>query len=398
MTQTEFRRAQTLTLYWHEGELTAENYLESRSTDAETDNAVAVDVQALALLEHFTDWSTVEKVAAGLGEFDTGSVREAVLALAEAGLLLDRDGARREERFLRAWRDWGEEARFFHFGTRNTIYTGDGVDQRRADARWIRQTGGTPPAIFKSYPEAPRVYLPRMFLPLSDQFGEVLTRRRTHRVFTGEPVSLAQLSMALFYTFAPMQLYDAGDLGTLILKTSPCGGARHEFEGYVAILDVEDVPPGLYHYNAEAHALELVDAEFDRARLHRLTFESEMCTPSAFVCFVTAVFERTMYKYRHSRALRVTLLSAGHLGQTFVLTSTAVGLGAWQSAAFRDEEVDEALGVDGFSEGVLYMFGAGVPELDDTGMPAGTNRAGLTDPTRLVAAHRAVDPAGGADG
>ncbi|GAA3084619.1 SagB/ThcOx family dehydrogenase [Streptosporangium carneum] len=398
MTQTEFRRAQTLMIYWHDGELTAENYLESRSTDAEADNAVAVDAQAVELLEHFTDWSTVEKVAAALGEFDAASVRDAVLALADAGLLVDRTGAQREERFLEAWHDWGEEARFFHFGTRNTIYTGDSLEQRRADARWVRETGGTPPAIFKSYPDAPRVYLPRTFLPLTDQFGQVLTRRRTHRVFTGEAVSLAQLSTALFYTFAPMQLYDAGDLGTLMLRTSPCGGARHELEGYVAVLDVQDVPPGLYHYNAEAHALELVDPDFDRARLHRLTYESEMCTPSAFVCFVTVVFERTMYKYRHSRALRVTLLSAGHLGQTFVLTSTAVGLGAWQSAAFRDEELDEALGVDGFSEGVLYMFGAGVPVLGETGMPAGITRARLTDPGRLVATHPADVPAGGAAG
>ncbi|MFF4416042.1 SagB/ThcOx family dehydrogenase [Streptosporangium sp. NPDC001559] len=390
MTQTEFRRARTLMIYWHDGELTAENYLESRSTDEEADNAVAVNAQAVELLEHFTDWTTVEKVASDLGEFDQDSVREAVLALAEAGLLVERGTEEREERFLDAWRDWGEEARFFHFGTRNTIYTGDSLEQRRADAGWVRRTGGPPPAIFKSYPDAPRVYLPRAFLPLAEPYGQVLTRRRTHRVFTGEPVSLAQLSTALFYTFAPMQLYDAGDLGTLILRTSPCGGARHELEGYVAVLDVQDVPPGLYHYNAEAHALELVDPDFDRARLHRVTYESEMCTPSAFVCFVTVVFERTMYKYRHSRALRVTLLSAGHLGQTFVLTSTAVGLGAWQSAAFRDEELDEALGVDGFSEGVLYMFGAGNPVLGETGMPAGIARAGLTDPDRLVKRHPAA--------
>lgn len=372
-------------IYWHDGELTAENYLESRSTDEETENAVAVNARAIELLERFTDWATVEKVAVDLGEFDPASVREAVLALAEAGLLVERGAEGREERFLDTWRDWGEEARFFHFGTRNTIYTGDTLEQRRSDARWVRETGGTPPAIFKTYPDAPRVYLPRAFLPLAEPYGQVLTRRRTHRVFTGEPVSLAQLSTTLFYTFAPMQLYDAGDLGTLILRTSPCGGARHELEGYVAVLDVQDVPPGLYHYNAESHALELVDPDFDRARLHRVTFESEMCTPSAFVCFVTVVFERTMYKYRHSRALRVTTLSAGHLGQTFVLTSTAVGLGAWQSAAFRDEELDEALGVDGLSEGVLYMFGAGNPVLGETGMPAGITRARLTDPRQLLA-------------
>ncbi|MEV0611707.1 hypothetical protein AB0I81_00165 [Nonomuraea sp. NPDC050404] len=94
MTQPEYRRAQTLMIYWHDGELTAENYLESRSTDTETDNAVAVDAQAVAPLEHFTDWLTAEKVAAQLGEFELGSVHEAVSALADAGLLIDRAAAR----------------------------------------------------------------------------------------------------------------------------------------------------------------------------------------------------------------------------------------------------------------------------------------------------------------
>ncbi|RJO70940.1 SagB/ThcOx family dehydrogenase [Nocardia panacis] len=382
----EYRRASSLIMYWDSGELTVENYLESRSTDEESENALALDPAAVELLDRFAEWTDDAAVIAEYPQHEPDSVRKAIELLAEDGLLLTRESAGREERFLAAWANWGEEARFFHFGTRNAIYTGDSLEQRRSDARWVRETGGEPPAIFKTYPDAPRIYLPRVFRPLTDDFGAVLTRRRTHRVFTGEQVNLHDFATALFYTFAPMQLYDAGDLGTLMLRTSPCGGARHELEGYVAVLDVQGVPPGLYHYNAESHALELIDAAFDRDRLHRVTYESEMCTPSAFVCFVTAVYERTMYKYRHSRALRVTLLSAGHLGQTFVLTNTALGLGAWQSAAFRDDEVDAALGVDGFAEGALYMFGAGIPVYAEDGMPKGITRAGLVDRAALASA------------
>ncbi|APU15647.1 SagB-type dehydrogenase domain [Actinoalloteichus sp. GBA129-24] len=385
--QVEYRRSRSLALYWHDGELTVENYLETRSTDEEQDNALAIDEETVTLLSRFEEFSDVDEVVASFPEHDPDSVRKAVLGLAEDGLLLTRDETEREDRLLATWGAWGEEARYFHFGTRNAIYSGDSLEQRRSDARWIRETGGEPPAIFKSYPDAPRVYLPRLPRRIDDDFVDVLTRRRTHRVFTGEQVSLADFATALYYTFAPMQLYDAGDLGTLMLRTSPCGGARHELEGYVGVFDVQGVAPGLYHYNAESHALELIDADFDRDRLHRLTYESEMCTPSAFVCFVTAVFERTMYKYRHPRAYRVTLLSAGHLGQTFVLTSTALGLGAWQTAAFRDDELDAALGVDGFAEGVLYMFGAGHPVYAADGMPAGISRAGLVDPTALIARH-----------
>lgn len=379
------RRSRTLILYWHDGELTAENYLDPKPSDTEVDNAVAVDVATLDLLAAFDDWTDADAVAATMPDHDPASVAEAVDALVDARLLINEDEAEREERFLTEWGRWGEEARFFHFGTKNALYTGDSEEQRRSDGRWVRETGGPPPPIFKSYTDAPRFYLPRTFLPLGGEFGSVLTTRRTHRRFTGEPVDLRTFSTLLFTTLGPMMLYDAGDLGTLMLRTSPCGGARHELEAYVAVLDVHGVEPGLYHYSPENHALELVDGDFDRAALHRLTYESEMCTPSAFVCFVTAVFERTMWKYRHPRAYRVTLLNAGHLGQTFVLTATALGLGPWQSAAFRDDEVEAAIGIDGFSEGAIYMFGAGVPIPTDSGLPVDLTLAGRTAPGPLTA-------------
>jgi SagB-type dehydrogenase family enzyme len=386
----KYRRSRTLVLYWHEGEPTVENYLEPKPSDAEADNAVSVDATALDLLSRFDDWTDAATVAEGLPGHDPSSVAEAVEQLAALGLLVGPADAEREDRFLAEWANWGEEARFFHFGTKNALYTGDSEEQRRADGRWVRETGGPPPPIFKTYPDAPRFYLPRTFVPLTGEFGTVLTRRRTHRRFTGEPVDLRTFSTLLFMTFGPMMLYDAGDLGTLMMRTSPCGGARHELEAYVAVLDVVGIEPGLYHYSPENHALELIDGDFDRSSVHRLTYESEMCTPSAFVCFVTAVFARTMWKYRHPRAYRVTMLNAGHLGQTFVLICTALGLGPWQSAAFRDDEVEAAIGIDGFAEGALYMFGGGTPvaTTPGIGLPIDIALAGLTEPGPLVARSR----------
>jgi SagB-type dehydrogenase family enzyme len=380
----KYRRSRTLVLYWHEGELTVENYLDPKPSDAEADNAAAVDLAALDLLRHFDDWSDAATVAASFPDHDPGSIAAAVEQLAAAGVLVDAEAGEREDRFEEAWANWSTEARFFHFGTKNALYTGDSEEQRRSDGRWVRETGGPPPAIFKAYPDAERQYLPRSFAPLDRDFGTVVTSRRTHRRFTGEPVALRTFSTLLWTTFGPMMLYDAGDLGTLMMRTSPCGGARHELEAYVAVLDVEGVEGGLYHYAPENHALELIDGDFDRDRVHRLTYESEMCTPTAFVCFVTAVFARTMWKYRHPRAYRVTTLNAGHLGQTFVLTATALGLGPWQSAAFRDDELEAALGIDGIEEGAIYMFGAGTPVLTSSGLPVDLQLAGRTAPGSLV--------------
>jgi SagB-type dehydrogenase family enzyme len=167
----------------------------------------------------------------------------------------------------------------------------------------------------------------------------------------------------LHYTFAPMRFIESPTFGILLSKTSPSGGARHEIECYVAALDVEDLAPGLYHYCAEDHSLELVRRPFTREMADRLCCGQTFCAQANVVCFLTAIFARTMHKYRHSRAYRIMLLNTGHIAQTFVLTCTALGLGAFQTAAFRDAEVDEAIGVDGLSEGSLYVVGASASAL-----------------------------------
>jgi SagB-type dehydrogenase family enzyme len=76
---------------------------------------------------------------------------------------------------------------------------------------------------------------------------------------------------------------------------------------------------------------------------------------------MTAVFQRSMWKYRHARAYRVVLLDAGHLCQTFCLVATWLGLAPFCTAALKDTLIESHLGIDGISESVLYAAGVGRP-------------------------------------
>jgi SagB-type dehydrogenase family enzyme len=76
---------------------------------------------------------------------------------------------------------------------------------------------------------------------------------------------------------------------------------------------------------------------------------------------MTAVFARTMWKYGRGRAYRVVLLETGHLGQTFCLTATRLGLAPFSTAALKDSLIEKDLGIDGICESVLYVTGVGVP-------------------------------------
>jgi SagB-type dehydrogenase family enzyme len=78
------------------------------------------------------------------------------------------------------------------------------------------------------------------------------------------------------------------------------------------------------------------------------------------VVVMTAVFARTQWKYPASRAYRAVLLDAGHLGQTFCLVATWLGLAPFCTMALADSRIERDLGIDGVTESVLYAAGVGV--------------------------------------
>ena len=73
-------------------------------------------------------------------------------------------------------------------------------------------------------------------------------------------------------------------------------------------------------------------------------------------------FYRTFWKYRkHQRAYGVILMDAAHLSQTFYLVCAELGLGAFFTAAINGSNVEEKLGLDGFTEGAVAICGCGAP-------------------------------------
>lgn len=86
---------------------------------------------------------------------------------------------------------------------------------------------------------------------------------------------------------------------------------------------------------------------------------------AAAVFFMTAVVGRNMWKYDHARAYRVLQLETGHLGQTFRLVCTRLGLAPFTTAASLDDEIEQELGLDGVSETPTYVAAVGIPAETD---------------------------------
>ncbi len=254
------------------------------------------------------------------------------------------------------WEYWGPVAQLFHSHTRNAGYIRD----RAEKAAYMEElTKAPPPPEAKQYPGAQCIPLPRRLSRLDGSFEDVLFNRRTHRLFTSQEVSQNSLSTLLQTAFGPQSFADAKELGRVQIRTSPNAGSRHEIEAYVLALNVEDVPAGLYHYNSYSHSLEWLRADFDRPELEEGLVGHTAAPTVPLVCFTTAVTERITYKYREGRSYRLWMYNVGHVGQTFVLAATALGLGAFQTAAFSESILEGKLKIDGDTEFVTYVLGCG---------------------------------------
>ncbi|ALG09632.1 hypothetical protein AOZ06_24440 [Kibdelosporangium phytohabitans] len=193
-------------------------------------------------------------------------------------------------------------------------------------------------------------------------------------MFAGQPVSMDQLATVLFYTFGPQGFIDGGMFGVQQGRVSPSAGGRHEVECYVAAHDVHGVPPGLYHYSPRQHALEALPGDVSRDTIAEVAYHRKPSYEGAFTIFTTAVARRLSWKYRHPRAYRLWMFDAGHYGQTYALTCTALGSSAFQTIAFTDSVVEQLLGVDPDEEFAVYLLSGGV-------------RPGTADFCRSIPAH-----------
>jgi putative peptide maturation dehydrogenase len=235
-----------------------------------------------------------------------------------------------------------------------------GID---AMAAFIREHG-LPPPHFRSVADPLAVTT----LPVMKRDGglwETLARRRTTREFSPVPLPIEEFSLVLSYTFGCRGYSRVADGVTILSKTSPSGGAMHPTEVYVLIRNVDGVEPGLHHYCAERHELELlVPLTPDESGSLAVEFSSgQPFVGSAPVVFLlTTRFYRSFWKYRrHRRAYAVLLMDAAHLAQTFYLVCEELGLGAFVTAAINGANIEERLGLDPFTEGALVMCGCGTP-------------------------------------
>jgi len=194
---------------------------------------------------------------------------------------------------------------------------------------------------------------------------EVIKRRRSHRKFTKEPLTLEELSFLLWATQGISKVTtrdiskDVRDaLSMFTLRTVPSGGARHPFETYLLINRVSGLELGLYRYLPLEHKLYLLHTDTELTeKVHDACYK-QYVKNSAITFIWTAIPYRTEWRYS-ILSPKIIAQDSGHLCQNLYLASEAIGAGTCAVGAYDQEKMDLVLGVNGKEEFAIYVAPVG---------------------------------------
>lgn len=266
--------------------------------------------------------------------------------------------------------DWGWDllSQIFHIGIQNVSLTCDIENHQHFLRDYVKFCG-------EHADEAPQLTTEKdgvkLDLPMPDpsllskiDLWSVLNKRKTSRSFEGKPASLITISTVLYTVFGnihpdwdDLKKYNLRQLG--VRKSSPSAGALHPCEAYLLALRVENLAPGVYHYQSHNHVLTLIQEIDMRLTLGHLLAGQDYANGLSAGIFISARFEKNWHKYRHSRGYVHPYLDAGHLSQTFQLCVTALGLQPWLTGAFLDDEVCHLLKLENSIEHPIFFVGLG---------------------------------------
>ena len=214
------------------------------------------------------------------------------------------------------------------------------------------------PPLAKSPMRTEAIDLPTHFnlLTIENDVLKVINQRKSERVFTNQPMSLLELSYLLWCSQGVKEIR-GNNYATI--RTVACGGARHQFECYMALQNIEGLQDGLYHYLPLSHQIEFLGSVQDMKTFIDQALGGQSWASKANVnFFYSIVAYRVEWRYG-IYAHRVALIDAGHITQNVYLAATSIDLGACAIGYLDGALLDKAFELDGKEEFIFYACPVG---------------------------------------
>ncbi|MBN1149766.1 SagB/ThcOx family dehydrogenase [candidate division WOR-3 bacterium] len=184
---------------------------------------------------------------------------------------------------------------------------------------------------------------------------KAIAKRKSHRSFMQDPLSLEELSFLLWST----QGIRENIKNRVYFRTVPSAGCRHAFETYLAVFRVKGLEKGVYRYLPLSHELVFIkEVENLEETVSASTLGQDFCSRGAVTFYWSVIPARMEWRYAEA-SYKVIALDAGHVCQNLYLACSAIGAGTCAVAAYDQERSDEMLDLDGVEEFVVYIAPVG---------------------------------------
>jgi len=198
--------------------------------------------------------------------------------------------------------------------------------------------------------------------------ARALEGRRSVREYTGDPVPLDAFAALLRCTggiTAKATFNDAaGHLRQLSMRTVPSGGGLYPVDTTVIANNVTGLARGLYRYMPSTDTLLTLPLNASEEEIR-----SSFAFPDEFIAFSRAaaviVFVATPWKSMRkygNRGMRYVLHECGGMAMALHIGATALGIASVDCASFFDNDLNDALGLDGVSSTAIHCVFVGFGE------------------------------------
>jgi len=185
---------------------------------------------------------------------------------------------------------------------------------------------------------------------------EALLGRRSVREYKEESLTLKEVSQILW---AGQGITGSSGRG----RTAPSAGGLYPLELYIAVREVEDLEPGVYHYSPQEHKLEKILEGDVNKQLAVAGLNQTWIEEAPMNLIITAFYSRVTIQYGE-RGIRYVYLEAGHAAQNVYLQVESLGLGTVVVGAFHDDKMAELLDLSA-EETPIYIMPIGKKLIND---------------------------------
>jgi len=171
---------------------------------------------------------------------------------------------------------------------------------------------------------------------------KALATRITARAYSPDPLTMADVGQILWAGNGNIPA-DATSAATK--KVIPSARKTYPIELYLVCGEgtVQHLPAGVYHYDAERHALEKIMDGDQRKPMSSACKGQSWIARAPVSLIIGSVFERAEATSGPERGINFGIMEAGNANHNILLQSRALGFGTNTVGGIRDAELSSAL-------------------------------------------------------